>query len=302
VARALDELTRGAGGLIIVKDPQEAALALPRTYGVDDVPLVLTSRRFTADNQFDTTAAYGDVMLTNGTLDAEVSLPAQVVRLRILNAEIERAYDLGFSDGRTFHVIATDGGLVNAPIPVTRLRMFVGERAEILVDLSKDAPGSSLDLQAFNGGQPFGLSPRPASILRMRALRAAGAIPSQYALREAFTLSARAVGGRFGFGLRPRAASILRMRAFRWAGVIASQWALIDALSLTLRADGGPFFLGFGLRPRAASIFLMRAARCFGDIVSQWALIERESLAPLSPTPRASAETAVATERAAEDA
>lgn len=37
------QLTYGAGGLIIVRDAQEAALALPRTYGVDDIPLVLMS-------------------------------------------------------------------------------------------------------------------------------------------------------------------------------------------------------------------------------------------------------------------
>ncbi len=150
------QLTHGAGGLIIIKDPVEAALALPRTYGVDDIPLVLTSRRFNAENQFNLTDSYGDHVLTNGTMRAEVEAPAQFVRLRILNAEIERSYNLGFSDDRTFYVIATDGGLVNLPVPVTRLVMFVGERYEILVDLSKDAVGASLDLQAFNGGQAFG--------------------------------------------------------------------------------------------------------------------------------------------------
>jgi len=35
------QLSFGAGGLIIVRDPEEAALPLPRTYGVDDIPLVL---------------------------------------------------------------------------------------------------------------------------------------------------------------------------------------------------------------------------------------------------------------------
>ena len=39
-----EQITKGVGGFIIVKDPQEAALALPRTYGVDDIVLALTSR------------------------------------------------------------------------------------------------------------------------------------------------------------------------------------------------------------------------------------------------------------------
>ena len=151
-----DQLTHGAGGLILIKDDEEAALALPRTYGVDDIPLILTSRRFDADSQFDLESAYGDYVLTNGVMDAQVTLPAQVVRLRLLNVETERAYDLGFSDDREFQVIATDGGLVNAPIPVTRMQLYVGERVEILVDLSDDPVGGSLALQAFNGGHPMG--------------------------------------------------------------------------------------------------------------------------------------------------
>ena len=148
-----EQLTRGGGGMIIIKDAEEAALTLPRTYGVDDFPLALTSRRFAANQFVTVNSAYGDNMLVNGTTSPQVSLPAQYVRLRILNAEIERSYNLGFSDNRTFHVIATDGGLVNAPIAVTRVVLAVGERVEILVDLTADLVGSSLDLKAYNSGQ-----------------------------------------------------------------------------------------------------------------------------------------------------
>ncbi len=152
----MEQLAMGAGGLILVDDDEEAALALPRTYGVDDLPLVLTSRSFNDDNTFDTEAVYGDVMVTNGTPSAFVTLPASVVRLRILNAETERSYNLGFSDDRTFWVIATDGGLVDAPVPVTRLPLSVGERYEVLVDLTDLSSGDALDLQSFNGGQAQG--------------------------------------------------------------------------------------------------------------------------------------------------
>lgn len=153
-----EQMTKGLGGFIIVRDAQEAALALPRTYGVDDIPLALTSRRYnTSDNSFVTAnTSYGDYMLTNGTPNAEVSLPKQYVRLRILNAEMERAYNIGFSDNRTFYLIATDGGLVNTPVALTRLILAVGERAEIMVDLGNDAIGSSLDLKAYNSGFSLG--------------------------------------------------------------------------------------------------------------------------------------------------
>ena len=155
--KTAEHLTKGIGGFIIVRDAQEAALALPRTYGVDDIPLMLTSRRYDANNQFVyTNVAYGDYLLVNGTSNAQVNLPKQVVRLRILNAETERGYNLGFSDNRTFYIIANDGGLLNAPVPVTRVKLMVGERIEILVNLGNDPIGSSLDLKAYNSAQTFG--------------------------------------------------------------------------------------------------------------------------------------------------
>ena len=150
------QLALGAGGFIFVQDSIESALKLPRTYGVDDIPLALGSRTLSSSNQIGQTTIYGDTMLTNGVANAEVSLPAQYVRLRLLNIESERAYNLGFSDGRKFYVIATDGGLVNKPIPVKRLLMVPGERYEVLVDLSNDKISSSLYLRSYNKGLAFG--------------------------------------------------------------------------------------------------------------------------------------------------
>ncbi len=154
---AEQQMTTGLGGFIIVRDAEEAALALPRTYGVDDIPLALTSRNFDATNAFlCCTRAYGDTGMVNGTLHPQVTLPKQYVRLRILNAEMERGYNLGFSDNRSFYIIANDGGLLNAPVSATRIKLLVGERAEIMVDLGGDAVGSSIDLVAYNAGQEFG--------------------------------------------------------------------------------------------------------------------------------------------------
>jgi bilirubin oxidase len=153
----LEHLTKGIGGFIIVNDDEEDALNLPRNYGVDDIPLVLTSRKFDASNQFVVqNVAYGDYMLTNGVMNAQTTLPKQWVRLRILNAETERGYDIGFSDNRSFQIIANDGGLLNAPVSATRVKLMVGERVEILVNLSNDAEGAAIDLKAFNSNQAFG--------------------------------------------------------------------------------------------------------------------------------------------------
>ena len=151
------QMTMGLGGFIIVRDSAEGALALPRTYGVDDIPLALTSRSFDASNAFVyVNRHYGDTCLVNGTLHPQVTLPKQFVRLRLLNAENERAYNLGFSDNRNFYIIGNDGGLLNAPVTANRIKIGVGERAEIMVDLGSDAVGSTLELMAYNAGQEFG--------------------------------------------------------------------------------------------------------------------------------------------------
>ncbi len=146
--KTMEQITKGIGGLIIVRDNVEAALPLPRKYGVDDIPLVLTDRSFTSSNQF-SVVPYGDSMMTNGVLRAQFTVPAQVVRFRMLNAAIERSYNIGFSDGRTFYVIAADGGLLSAPAAVTRFLLSAGERVEILVNCAGQA-GTSLDMKAYN--------------------------------------------------------------------------------------------------------------------------------------------------------
>ena len=146
-------VTKGVGGFIIVKDPIEAALSIPRTYGVDDFVMALSSRRFLATTNAMATQVidnYGDYAMVNGTLNPQVSLPKQVVRLRLLNAEIQRAYNIGFSDNRTFYVIGNDDGLLETPIAVTRLALSTGERVEILVNLTSSTVGSTLDLKAYN--------------------------------------------------------------------------------------------------------------------------------------------------------
>lgn len=137
----------GLAGMIIVKDTVEAQLNLPRTYGVDDFPVVLQDRSFNANGTF-LVEALADSMIVNGTANAYLDAPAQVVRLRLLNGSNVRAYNIGFSDNRSFYVIASDGGLLAQPYATTRLKMSGGERYEILVDLSSSF-GNSFYLTSY---------------------------------------------------------------------------------------------------------------------------------------------------------
>lgn len=145
---AQQQLLMGLGGMIIVRDELEDALPLPRRYGVDDIPLALSDRAFDASKQI-VDQPYGDSAQVNGVLRAEWTAPAQVVRFRILNSATERSYNLGFSDNRKFHVIASDGGLLAKPVEVDKILLSSGERIEILVDMTKDQ-GKEFYLKAFN--------------------------------------------------------------------------------------------------------------------------------------------------------
>ena len=146
------QATRGIAGLIIVRDDEESALDLPRTYGVDDIPVVLQDRRFLASGEF-VVGPYGDSVLVNGTPHPYIDLPAQVVRLRLLNGSNSRVYRVGLQDSSTFNMIAGDGGLLNAPVPLQRLDLSNGERAEVLLDLT-GMEGDSLLLMSFGSELP----------------------------------------------------------------------------------------------------------------------------------------------------
>ncbi|NJO25300.1 MAG: multicopper oxidase domain-containing protein, partial [Bacteroidia bacterium] len=142
------QLNMGMGGFIIIRDNEEAALNLPRSYGVDDFPLALSDRRFDTQNQI-VSSHYGDTVVINGTINPILNVPAQVIRFRILGAAVERSYNIGFSDNRQFYVIASDAGLLNAPVPLTRYALSAGERIEILVNCNGQQ-GAVVDLMAYN--------------------------------------------------------------------------------------------------------------------------------------------------------
>lgn len=147
-----EQVNMGIGGLIIVRDNIESQLLLPRTYGVDDIPVILSDRRFDSSNQL-VLAHFGDTMVVNGTVNPEYTVPAQIVRMRILNAAGERFYRFGFSNNATFRVIGTDGGLMNTPVSQTRFTLAPGERVEILVNFA-GLTGTSVDLVAYNNTLP----------------------------------------------------------------------------------------------------------------------------------------------------
>ena len=142
------QVYHGLAGVIIVEDEAANGLGLPQNYGVDDIPLILQDRKFKDDGSFDYSLGMheqmmgitGDTMLVNGTLHPYFEATSDSLRLRLLNASNSRIYEMKFDDGRRFHQIASDGGLLEKPVEVASLILSPGERAEIIVDLSSGEP------------------------------------------------------------------------------------------------------------------------------------------------------------------
>jgi bilirubin oxidase len=131
-----EHVQKGIAGFIIVRDDVEAALTLPRTYGVDDFPIAVQTKAIDQNNQIVVESELDTALFVNGTYNAFLDAPAQMVRLRLLNGSSMRYYNFGFSNNMTFHQIGSDGGLLTAPVAHTRLMLAPGERAEILVNLA----------------------------------------------------------------------------------------------------------------------------------------------------------------------
>ncbi len=160
------QVFRGLAGMIIVGDEESEQLVLPKEYGVDDIPLIIQDRSFNPDGSFlefpinlpgpltpgvvvNWPLRKGDKFLVNGVISPELETPAQMIRFRILNASNVRTYNLGFSDNRTFYQIGSDGGLLEAPLPLTRLIVTPAERMDIVVDFGNDE-NTTVRMRSYN--------------------------------------------------------------------------------------------------------------------------------------------------------
>jgi FtsP/CotA-like multicopper oxidase with cupredoxin domain len=134
---------RGLAGMFIIDDEAEAALSLPRNYGVDDIPVIVQDKNFGDDGSLNeqghgATGILGTTLLVNGTIGPYHTVVTSKVRLRLLNASTARIYNFGFADGRAFQLVATDGGMLPVPVTSHSIQLAPAERAEIVVAIKPD--------------------------------------------------------------------------------------------------------------------------------------------------------------------
>lgn len=178
--RTREQVDAGLAGMFLLRDEEESALALPREYGVDDVPVIVQDRSFNADGsfagsigmQFD--GVLGDTILVNGTVAPYLDVTTERVRLRLLNGSSARMYDFAFADGRGFDLVATDGGVLEAPVASTSVPLSPGERAEIVVTVE---PGERVALRSNAPDPALHAGSASFDVLELRAAETLTASP-----------------------------------------------------------------------------------------------------------------------------
>jgi len=189
------QVAMGLAGLVLISDAESEKLLLPKQWGIDDVPVIVQDKKFTAageiDYQLDIMSAavgwFGDTLLTNGALYPEHAAPRGWLRLRLLNGCNARSLNFATSDKRPMYVVASDGGLLAEPVKVNELPVLMGERFEVLVDTTDGKPFDLITLPVNQMGMAIAPFDRPQPVLRVQPLtiQASGKLPDVLAAMPA---------------------------------------------------------------------------------------------------------------------
>jgi FtsP/CotA-like multicopper oxidase with cupredoxin domain len=149
----VQQVSKGLSGMIYSLDtPDPINAVMPRTYGVDDIPLVLgdlgvkkTGNKYQIVEQKGTRPTN----TVNSVTNPYVEVPAAWIRLRILNGSSRKGIQFGVSTANDslltsnnlyFTLLATDGGYTintdNIPDTFRTLLTGPGSRNEILLNLT----------------------------------------------------------------------------------------------------------------------------------------------------------------------
>jgi len=149
----------GLAGFYLLNDTSDPVSQILPT-GAYNVPLVIQDRSFNVDGSFWFPTVgldpavhpywqpefFGNTIMVNGLVWPNMNVDQGTYRFRLLDGSNARFYTLSFSNKMPFTQIGSDGGYLKAPVTLTELTIAPGERADILVDFSKLAPGTKVIL------------------------------------------------------------------------------------------------------------------------------------------------------------
>lgn len=148
----------GLAGFYLMRDEFDTGaagnpLGLPAPYGTYEIPLALQDKSFSLNGAIYYAPSpswipefFGDVSVINGKAWPNMNVEQAVYRFRLLNGSEARFYNVSLSSGAVFYQIGTDGGLLDAPVPMTSLLIAPGERADVLVDFTTAVVGDTIRL------------------------------------------------------------------------------------------------------------------------------------------------------------
>ena len=152
----------GLASFFIVEDADDLLLtkALNLKLGETDLPLVIQDKRFNTagglvyqPSPVEQMMGYlGDIVLVNLTPNPFLEIAPRIYRFRCLNGSNARIYKLAFMRGAeqlAYHVIGTDGGLLDRPYPAKEAFLAPGERLDVLFDASKLSQGDTVFLKSL---------------------------------------------------------------------------------------------------------------------------------------------------------
>jgi FtsP/CotA-like multicopper oxidase with cupredoxin domain len=151
---------KGLAGFYLLFDhldtgDETTGLRLPSGVGRYDVPLLIQDKKFDSGgnlffDQFSPEGFLGNQFCVNGKVQPYYRVEGRKYRFRMLNGSVARYFEMYLTDERDrnqdFTFIASDGNLLARPLTLQKFLMCMAERADIIIDFSRYAPGTVLYL------------------------------------------------------------------------------------------------------------------------------------------------------------
>jgi FtsP/CotA-like multicopper oxidase with cupredoxin domain len=152
----------------------------------NEIPLNIQDRSFNTDGSlfYDHMGAnpsihpyvvpefFGNTIMVNGKVWPKLIVKPQQYRFRVLNGSNARLYHLQLSNKQKFIQIGTDGGYLPQPVELSSLLIAPAERADILIDFSSLAPGTTVILtNTANAPFPDGTPADPQTVGQIMQFR-----------------------------------------------------------------------------------------------------------------------------------
>jgi FtsP/CotA-like multicopper oxidase with cupredoxin domain len=149
--REAENVYFGLHGFYIIEDDAERALGLPS--GEYDVPIMLRDAQLDENGDLvypGTHPRDRTTILANGVVTPHFPVAARKYRFRLLNSANDRIFRLTMG-GAELTQIASDGGLLPAPVRRTEIVLGSAERTDVVIDFSRQPVGSHLVLYDVTG-------------------------------------------------------------------------------------------------------------------------------------------------------